>query len=100
MPAKCMNGRDMLLVLAHLFRMRGSPVSVIDAVDFLSFKCRYGAPTDVRRMLAAAVKNGMVSLKEDSILAQFLYDKQSLPLNMLCALEDKVQFKEDIEPIR
>jgi len=98
-PAKCMNGRDMLMVLAYLFRMRGSPISIVEAVDFLSFKCRYGAPTDVRKMLAAAVKNGMVALKDDSILAQFLYDKQSLPLNLLCALEDKVQFKEDIEPI-
>ena len=89
----------MLLVLTHLFRMRGSPISVVEAVDFLSFKCRYGAPTDVRKMLAMAVKNGMVSLKDNSILAQFLYDKQSLPLNLLRVLEDKVQFKEDIEPI-
>jgi hypothetical protein len=99
MPAESMNGRDMLLVLAHLFRMRGSPISVVEAVDFLSFKCRYGTPTAVRKMLACAVKNGMVSLKDDNILAQFLYHQQFLPLNLLCVLEDKVHFKEDIEPI-
>lgn len=94
-----MNGRDMLLVLAHLFRQRGNPVSIVEAVDFLSFKCRYGAPTDVRKMLSIALKKEMISMKNNGILAEFLYDKQVLPLTLSCALEDKVRFKEDIEPI-
>jgi hypothetical protein len=94
-----MNGRDMLLVLAHLFRKKGSPVSIVEAVDFLSFKCRYGAPSNVRKMLTMAINNEMVSRNGDDILAEFLYDKQILPLNLSCALENKVQFKEDIAPI-
>ncbi len=94
-----MNGRDMLLVLAHLFRKKGNPVSIVEAVDFLSFKCRYGAPSDVRKMLTMAVNNEMISKNDKGILAEFLYDKQILPLNLSCALEDKVRFKEDVEPI-
>ncbi|MFW9958246.1 MAG: hypothetical protein ACFFCT_09245 [Candidatus Odinarchaeota archaeon] len=94
-----MNGRDMLLVLAHLFRMKGSPVSVVDAVDFLSFKCRYGAPSDVRKMLTLALNNDMISKDDNGILAEFLYDKQILPLNLSCTLEDRIRFRENIEPI-
>jgi len=94
-----MNGRDMILVLAHLFRKKGSPVSIVEAVDFLSFRCRYGAPSDVRKMLTVALNNEMISKKDNSILAEFLYDKQILPLNLYCSLENKIQFKNGIEPI-
>ncbi|MDH4213585.1 MAG: hypothetical protein OEV85_06660 [Candidatus Thorarchaeota archaeon] len=94
-----MNGRDMLLILAHLFRMKGSPVSVVDAVDFLSFKCRYGAPSDVRKMLTMALNNEMISKDDNGILAEFLYDKQILPLNLSWTLEDRIRFRDNIEPI-
>jgi hypothetical protein len=94
-----MNGRDMLLVLTHLFRKKGSPVSVIDAVVFLSFRCRYGAPTHVRKMLTKALMNEMISKKDNSILAEFIYNKQTLPLNLTSALQDKIRFGEDVEPI-
>jgi len=50
-------------------------------------------------MLTIAINNEMVSRNGDDILAEFLYDKQILPLNLSCALENKVQFKEDIAPI-
>ena len=65
-----MNGRDMILVLAHLFRKKGSPVSIVEAVDFLSFKCRYGSPSDVRKMLTMALNNEMISkkLKDDGFI--------------------------------
>jgi hypothetical protein len=95
-----MNGRNMLLVLAHLFRKRGNPVSLIEAVDFLSFKCRYGSPTDIRKMLAIAVNNEMISYRESNLSAEFLYDKQLLPTNLSYALKDKIRFKEEIEPLQ
>ena len=94
-----MNGRDMLLVLAHLFRKQGGHVAIEKAVHFLSFNCRYGIPTDVRKLLSAALKNEMISLDGNKIKAEFLFDKQHLPLNLTTALENKVRFKEDIEPL-
>jgi len=79
--------------------MKGSPVSVVDAVDFLSFKCRYGAPSDVRKMLTMALNNEMISKDDNGILAEFLYDKQILPLNLSWTLEDRIRFRDNIEPI-
>ena len=90
----------MLLVLAHLFRKQGGQVSIESAVHFLSFSCRYGMPTDVRRLLSAALKNEMISRDENKIKAEFLFDKQNLPLNLSSALENKVRFTETIEPLR
>ncbi|MGY5859655.1 MAG: hypothetical protein RTU63_09815 [Candidatus Thorarchaeota archaeon] len=95
-----MNGRDMLLVLAHLFRKKGDKVPIDSAIHFLSFSCRYGLPTDVRKLLSTALKNEMISRDGNTIKAEFLYDKQLLPLNLSAALGGKVRFKEDIEPIR
>ena len=95
-----MNGRDMLLVLAHLFRKKGSHVSIDSAVHFLSFSCRYGHPTNVRRLLSTALSNEMISRDGNTIKAEFLYDKQHLPLNLTSALGDKVRFKDDVMPLR
>jgi len=89
----------MLLVLAHLFRKQGSQVSIENAVQFLSFSCRYGKPTDVRKLLSTALNNEMISREGDSIKSEFLFEKQYLPLNLSTALEDKVKFKEQIEPL-
>lgn len=94
-----MNGRDMLLVLAHLFRKKGSEVSIESAVDFLSFRCRYGAPSDIRKLLSIALKNEMISRKENMIIAEFIFDKQSLPWNLSTALQDRVRFQEEIQPL-
>ncbi len=94
-----MNGRDMLLVLAHLFRKQGSQVTIESAVHFLSFNCRYGKPTDVRKLLSTALKNELISRDDENINAEFLFDKQLLPLNLTAALEDKVRFTDDIEPL-
>lgn len=90
----------MLLVLAHLFRKRGNFVFIDDAISFLSFQCRYGPPTDIRKLLAIALKNGMISFEKNRLIAEFLYDKQVLPLNLSYTLEDKIRFNEDIEPLR
>ena len=90
----------MLLVLAHLFRKNGSKVAITDSVQFLSFSCRYGLPTDVRKLLAAAVINEMISREGNTIKAEFLYNKQHLPLNLSAALRNKVRFKEEVQPLR
>ena len=89
----------MLLVLAHMFRKKGSQVSIENAVHFLSFNCRYGLPTDVRKLLATALNNEMVSRDGNIIKAEFLFDKQFLPLNLSTALGGKVRFKEDVNPL-
>jgi hypothetical protein len=94
-----MNGRDMILVLAHLFRKKGSPVPIVEAVDFLSFKCRFGAPSVMRKLLATALNNEIISKEGSNIIAEFLYDKQTLSLNLASSLEEKIQFKDDVEPI-
>ncbi len=96
---KDMNGRDMLLVLAHMFRKLGNEVVLDDAIHFLSFICRYGYPTNVRRLLSAALENEMISRDGKYIRAEFLFDKQLLPLNLSTALNNKVEFKEDVIPL-
>jgi hypothetical protein len=97
---KNMNGRDMLLVLTHLFRKKGDKVPIDTAIEFLSFDCRYGHPTNIRRMLSSALENDMISRDGDIIKAAFLYDKQQLPLNLTAALKDKVRFNDDVTPLR
>ena len=89
----------MLLVLAHMFRQLGSEVTIEDAIHFLSFNCRYGYPTNVRRLLSVAMENEMISRNGKDIKANFLFDKQHLPLNLSSALNNKVVFKEDVMPI-
>jgi len=94
-----MNGRDMLLILAHLFRKNGEQIAIEDSVHFLSFSCRYGQPTDVRKLLSTALHNEMISREGNIIRAEFLYDKQHLPLNLSAAFENKVSFKDGIQPL-
>jgi hypothetical protein len=50
-------------------------------------------------MLTKALMNEMISKKDNSILAEFIYNKQTLPLNLTSALQDKIRFGEDVEPI-
>lgn len=92
-----MNGRDLLLILTHLFRKKGNPVHVEDAVEFISFRCRYGSPSQIRRMLTMAINNEMISREEDTLKAEFLYNRQSLSPNLVSALYDKVRIDSRIE---
>ncbi len=94
-----MNGRDLLLILTHLFRKVGSPVKVEEAVEFLSFRCRYGRPSQVRRMLTFALQNEMISRTEDSIEAGFLYDQQALSHNIVSNLKSTIRMDNDVEPM-
>jgi len=96
---KNMNGRDMLLVLAHMFRKLGDEVTIDDAIQFLSFNCRYGYPTNVRRLFSAALENEMITYDGKVIKAEFLFDKQHLPLNLSAVLSNKVEFKDDVKPL-
>jgi hypothetical protein len=94
-----MNGRHILLILAHLFRKKGKVVPLDDAIDYLSFRCRYGSPSNVRRMLSLALKNDMISKNGDSIVAEFLYDTQEISPNIIQILNDKVIIDSSVEEI-
>lgn len=94
-----MNGQHVLLILAHLFRKRGNPVPVEDAVDFLSFCCRYGRPSDIRRMLTLAVENEMITAENGIVSSEFLYDEQELPYNLTASLGGRVSIREDVTPL-
>jgi hypothetical protein len=94
-----MNGRDVLFILAHLFRKKGNPVTLDDAVEFLSFQCRYGRPSDIRRMFALAMENGMLSHESGALVASFQYHEQELPLNLTARLGGRVNVRESIVPL-
>ncbi|MFW9981646.1 MAG: hypothetical protein ACFFE3_07005 [Candidatus Thorarchaeota archaeon] len=94
-----MNGRDVLLILTHLFRKKGNPIQVEDAIEFISFRCRYGQPSQIRRMLTMAIDNEMISRYEDSIKAEFLFDQQVLSPNLAEILRNNLSVSNDIEPI-
>ncbi|MFW9787197.1 MAG: DUF2240 family protein [Candidatus Thorarchaeota archaeon] len=94
-----MNGRDLLLILTHLFRKRGNTVSIEEAVEFISFRCRYCRPSQVRRMLTMAAANEMISRTEDTLKAEFLYNRQHLPPNLVSALQNKIRVDKALEPM-
>ncbi|MHA2118803.1 MAG: hypothetical protein ACW98J_07775 [Candidatus Thorarchaeota archaeon] len=94
-----MNGREVLLILAHLFRTKGNRITVDDAVKFLSFNCRYGKPSNIRRLLSIALDNEMISMNGDQIMAEFMYDLQNLSPNQAAILRRHVIFKDSIEPL-
>ncbi|NWF95955.1 MAG: DUF2240 family protein [Candidatus Thorarchaeota archaeon] len=94
-----MNGRQVLLVLSHLFRARGPRVSIEDAVYYLSFRWRYGRPSSVRRMLTLAVENQMISRNGNEITAEFLFDKQVISPEMSSSLRDSIDVKSDYSPM-
>jgi hypothetical protein len=94
-----MNGRDILLILAHLFRMKGNPVGIGDAVEFLSFRCRYGKPSDIRRMFTLALENDMVAAEGNVLMSKFLYEEQNLPPNLATKLGGTVSVRKDVKQL-
>lgn len=94
-----MNGREVLLILVHLFRTKGDHIDVDDAVKFLSFKCRYGRPSSIRRLLSVALENEMISKDGSRIAAEFMYDLQKLSPNQATRLSGRVSFKDSVEPL-
>ena len=95
-----MNGTHILLILTHLFRKRGSAVSIGDAVEWLSFRCRYGRPSKIRRMLTIALDNEMITLSDGMITPNFLYDRQVLTPNQIAFLGERVEIEDTIECLR
>ncbi|MHA1902952.1 MAG: DUF2240 family protein [Candidatus Thorarchaeota archaeon] len=95
-----MNGTHILLILTHLFRKRGSKVSIDNAVEYLSFELRYGSPSNIRRMLTIALENEMITLSDGEIAPNFLYDRQILSPNQSAYLLDRVEIEDTIECLR
>ncbi len=89
----------MLLVLAHLFRSCGPVVPIEGAVEHLSFRWRYGSPSDIRRMLTLALNNELISRDGENIRSEFLFDQQEISPNLAHYLAGKVQVGSEIEPI-
>lgn len=94
-----MNGRDLILILAHLFRTFGPEVSIEDAVEFLSFKCHYGPPLEIRKALSMALQKEMISKKGNTIRASFIYDTQRLTVGKLAKLENRIRVDGDFQPM-
>lgn len=94
-----MNGKHILLVLTQLFRKRGSPIEIEKAVDYLAFKMRYAAPSQVRRMLTVALDNKIISRVDDSIKAEFLYDRQKLSPTMATQISKSFSVGNEISPM-
>ncbi|MHA1480622.1 MAG: hypothetical protein ACTSQZ_04275 [Candidatus Thorarchaeota archaeon] len=94
-----MNGKHLLLVLTHLFRKRGSPIEIEKAVDYLAFKMRYAAPSQIRRMLTVALNNEMITRQDDSIKAEFLFDRQKLSPTMATQISRSFNIEDEINPI-
>ncbi|MHA1484259.1 MAG: hypothetical protein ACTSPR_02950 [Candidatus Thorarchaeota archaeon] len=94
-----MNEKNILLVLAHLFRSCGPVVSIETAVECLSFRWRYGSPSNIRRMLTLALNNELISREGERIKSEFLFDQQEISPNLVHYLAGKVQVGNEIEPI-
>jgi hypothetical protein len=94
-----MNGKDILLVLAHLFRSRGPIVSIEDAVECLSFRWRYGSPSNIRRILTLALNKELISREGENIKSEFLFDHQEISPNLPHHLVGKAQVGSEIERI-
>ncbi|RDE17339.1 MAG: hypothetical protein C4K49_03415 [Candidatus Thorarchaeota archaeon] len=94
-----MNGREVLLILAHLFRKQGCPVKVEEAVELLSFRWRFGTPSNVRRMLTVALQNDLISREGELLCPVFLFDRQALGPDLVGKLQDSVVVDTKFEPM-
>ncbi|MFO7835334.1 MAG: hypothetical protein R6V83_01675 [Candidatus Thorarchaeota archaeon] len=86
-------------MLSHLFRKKGESVDIDEAVHYLSFRCRYGKPSDIRKVLTIALQNGMISRSENQVSAEFLYDKQDLSPNQIAEIGKHLTVKTDTPEI-
>jgi len=89
----------MLLMLAHMFRRLGPRLRIDDAVEFLSFRCRFGRPTEIRKMLALAEQREMISRHGEEIQAEFLFDRQAIPPTIVSTLENAVKIRDEVSPM-
>ncbi|MHA1908899.1 MAG: hypothetical protein ACW98Y_16475 [Candidatus Thorarchaeota archaeon] len=94
-----MHGKYILLMLSHLFRKCGEQVNLDDAVYRLAFDWRYGTPSNIRRLLALANENEMISYSQGIIKAEFLFSTQQLDPNQADILSRQVKSVSGIEPL-
>ena len=94
-----MNGKHILLMLAHLFRKYGKTIPIEDAVHILSFQWRYANPTTIRKILTLAEENEMISISGDAIEAEFLYDSQILKPNQVTTISQQAFAAKDVSPL-
>lgn len=94
-----MNGRDVLLILAHLFRKHGGPVKIDEAVELLSFRWRFGTPSNVRRMLTVALQKDLISRDGELLSPVFLFDRQVLGPDLVGKLQDSIVVDSKFEPL-
>ena len=94
-----MKGKFILLMLAHLFRTCGKQIELDDAVYRLSFIWRYGTPTNIRKILALAKENEMISFQEGVIQAEFVFTKQQLDPNQADILSNQIKSGTVADPL-
>jgi hypothetical protein len=94
-----MQGKYILLMLAHLFRKCGEQIELDTAVYKLSFVWRYGAPTVIRKILALAVNSEMISYSDGMIKAEFIFSSQRLDPNQADVLINKVKTVSNTDPL-
>jgi hypothetical protein len=75
-------------------------MDIEDAVEFLSFRCRYARPSEVRRMLTIALSQGMIERDENQIRCNFLFDQQDLSPNQIHIFKNKISMDRSTEPLR
>ncbi len=75
-------------------------MEIEEAVSFLSFRCRLGRPSDIRRLLTIALENEMVNREGNSIKAGFLYEKQELPIDLVAAFGGPVRMNSEKKPMQ
>jgi len=75
-------------------------MDIEDAVEFLSFRCRYARPSVVRRMLTIALSKGMIERNGKQIRSTFLFDQQDLSPNQVHVFKHEISVDRSIEPLR
>ncbi len=86
-------------MLAHLFRKCGKQIQLDDAVYRLSFVWRYGTPTNIRRILALAKENEIISHQEGVIQAEFVFTTQQLDPNQADILSSQIKSVIVVDPL-
>ncbi|MFW9848539.1 MAG: hypothetical protein ACFFF4_05330 [Candidatus Thorarchaeota archaeon] len=94
-----MQGKYILLMLAHLFRKCGEQVELAESVYRLAFVWRYGAPTNIRRLLTIAREKQLISYENGYIKAEFVYTVQKLDPNQSDIVSNEIMSNQNIEPL-
>ncbi len=94
-----MQGKYILLMLAHLFRKCGEQIELTESVYRLAFVWRYGSPTNIRRLLTLAREKQLISYEDGIIKAEFVYTAQILDPNQSDIISNEIISNQNIEPL-